>query len=465
MSTLIIFLLILSLLVFVHELGHFLVAKRSGIVVEEFAIGFPPRALKVWQEEGQITLDGQDYVIPRHLNLPHELEPGMEVCAQTAIDDQGRRVIEALSLVAPGEDNMAAPRQPGSEARLFGLFSRGQKKVAPDCPTVAVEALTRGTEYSINWIPFGGYVRMVGEEDPSAPDSFASKSKRIRLAVLVAGSGMNLVLAVIFFTLTSLVGVPEPVTGINLAGQEMPIAKTTITEVVPNTPAERAGMQAEDVIIGTTDGLEFEHMGDLVEYVQRHKGEEITLRLKRGEEIIPVSLTPRINPPEGQGSMGIGITYTDITNRIAYYPIHQAAWRGLKQTAEYVGITFYVPIAIFKNIIPAEAARPTGPVGIYQQTGSAVEAAIDMGWWFPVLWWIAVLSTAVGVANLLPIPALDGGRILFVIIEAVRGRRISPEKEGAIHFIGLALLLMLMLVITYYDVTNPIPTLDWNSIF
>jgi regulator of sigma E protease len=118
-----------------------------------------------------------------------------------------------------------------------------------------------------------------------------------------------------------------------------------------------------------------------------------------------------------------------------------------------------------QNIFPAEAARPTGPVGIYQQTGSAVDAALSLNWWFPVLWFTAVLSTALAVTNLLPLPALDGGRILFIIIEAIRGKRVAPEKEGAIHFIGLALLVTLMLVISYYDISNPIPPIDWTSFF
>jgi regulator of sigma E protease len=138
-----------------------------------------------------------------------------------------------------------------------------------------------------------------------------------------------------------------------------------------------------------------------------------------------------------------------------------------------VGLTFYFPTVILSEInleesektIPTEAARPTGPVGIFFQIAGAVESAIFEGWWFPVLWLTAVLSTALAITNLLPLPALDGGRILFVIIEAIRGRRISPEKEGAIHFIGLALLLTLMLVISYYDVSNPIPTIDWGNLF
>jgi regulator of sigma E protease len=307
---------------------------------------------------------------------------------------------------------------------------------------------------------------MVGEEDPSAPGSFASKSKRVRLAVLAAGSLMNLVLAVVVFTMTSMSGVPEPVTGTNLAGEEAPVADTVITQVVDNTPASQAGLQAGDTIL-SADGVEFSYVGDLIYYVNENKGNEITLQIQRDDNqtVLDSSLTPRVNPPEGQGAMGVGISYDNLENEKIYYPLHTAMVKGVSQTAEYIGLVFYMPIAILRDVIPAEAARPTGPVGIYQQTDSAVNAAVELDWWFPILWLTAILSTALAVTNLLPLPALDGGRILFIIVEALRGKRIAPEKEGAIHFIGLALLLTLMLVISYYDVSNPIPKIDWADFF
>lgn len=533
------FILILSLLVFVHELGHFIVAKRSGITVEEFAIGFPPRAVKLWQDEGHITLNGQDFVIGRKLNVSRAIQLGAQVYAETSTDEQGRPIVTKLELVGPAEDETKRD-QAGSEARFFSLLLP-KAKSAPtgDRPTVTVDAITRPTEYTLNWIPFGGYVRMVGEEDPSAPGSFASKSKKVRFAVLVAGSLMNLVTAIVFFTLSSMSGVPETAVG------------TLVTEVVPGTPAEEAGLQAGDMIIGA-DGIDFKYEGDLTGYIEEAKGTEVELQLERDGEIVTTSLVPRVNPPEQQGAMGVAIRYvpvaktiitqvlpdtpaeraglkvkdvitgaddvefkyvedlnnylertkeTEITLRInrngemttasltpladvsenqnrlgvevdydfdtkmTYHPIQSALVSGISQTFEYVGLTFYLPIAILQNIFPAEVARPTGPVGIYQQTSSAVDAAVSLAWWFPVLWFTAVLSTALAVTNLLPLPALDGGRILFIIIEAIRGKRIAPEKEGAVHFIGLALLLTLMLVITYYDISNPIPPIDWANLF
>lgn len=463
--TIIAFIIILSVLIFVHELGHFIVAKRAGITVEEFAIGFPPRMVKLWQDEGQITLDGQQYVIGRKMNVPRTVQPGATVYAETGLDKQGRPALTRIDLVEVVKQG--DKRQQGSEARILDAisFKSSQSVAAKEgMPTYQVDALTRPTEYSINWIPLGGYVRMVGEEDPTDPGSFASKSKKIRFAVLVAGSLMNLVTAVVFFTLTSMSGVPEPVTGTNLLGEPSPIAQTVVTEVIPDTPAAAAGLQSGDIILGAGE-IEFNHVGDLIYYVDQRKGQTISLQIEREGQIFTTDLTPRVNPPAGQGAMGVGITYEGTEVELTYYPVHRAFVRGLQQTGEYIALTFYLPVAIIQNIIPAEAARPTGPVGIYQQTGSAVDAAVQRDWWFPILWLTAILSTALAITNLLPLPALDGGRIMFVLIEAVRGKRIAPEKEGAIHFIGLALLLMLMLVISYYDISNPIPAIDWGSFF
>ncbi len=455
------FIIILSVLVFVHELGHFVVAKRSGITVEEFAIGFPPRAFKVWQDEGKITLDGHEFIIGRKISVPRSIQPGAKVIAETEIDPDGRLMITKLALVERAP--MEARQQEGSEARFMNMVSSDGEAVdaADNEPTVIVDAIERPTEYAVNWVPLGGYVRMVGEEDPSAPGSFASKSKRTRFAVLVAGSLMNLVAAVVFFILSAMSGVPQP-----------GAADTIVEAVVPNTPAAEAGLLANDIIFGA-DEATFEFPGDLIQYIGEVKGEETLLQVRRGEETLTVPIVPRLNPPPGQGSMGIRIRYDNIQTERVFHSFSEAIVWGGSQTVRYIGLVAYLPTVMFQErnlpegekTIPTEAARPTGPVGIFQQISGAVESVIQEGWWFPVLWLTAVLSTALAITNLLPLPALDGGRILFVIIEAIRGRRIAPEKEGAIHFIGMALLLTLMLVITYYDVSNPLPVLDWANPF
>lgn len=519
MSTIIVFIIILSVLIFVHELGHFITAKKSGIVVEEFAIGYPPRAVKLWQDEGKLTLDGREMIIGRKTTVPKGLQVGAHVAIETAPRPDGRTEISKIEVIDPD--------QPGDGR-----------------PVSVVENLEKPTEYTLNWIPFGGYVKMLGEEDPTASGSFASKSKRVRFTVLVAGAVMNLITAVIIFTIMFMTGQPEP------------IGPTFITEVVPNSPAAVAGIQANDVVLKADDTL-IESSQDLVDYTGKHKGEEIILTLLRDGSELQVSIVPRKNPPPGEGAMGVGIQtqYTQLRvtevspdspaaqmglqvddiiervdgniigapalliqyleskqgeattvsilrgeatlnktfepvivpsveldpmlsnaisqpipaigavvaaefleQRITRLPPGEALLLGAASTTRIVVQTFTIPVAIIKNIIPAEQARPVGPFGIYQITDSAVEVSRESNQIYPILFLAAILSTALAVTNLLPLPALDGGRILFIIVEAIRGKRVSPEKEGLIHFVGLALLFTLMIVISYYDLTDPVDT-------
>ena len=118
-----------------------------------------------------------------------------------------------------------------------------------------------------------------------------------------------------------------------------------------------------------------------------------------------------------------------------------------------------------EGLIPANLARPVGPVGVGQLVGDAVQYSLDTGWWYPAMQMMGTLGVALAVTNLLPLPGLDGGRILFVLVEAVRGKRIDPAREGLIHLIGLALLVALMLFITWQDVINPVPSVDWSTFF
>ncbi len=523
MTTVIVFILILSLLIFVHELGHFVTAKKAGIVVEEFGIGYPPRAVKLWQDEGKITLDGHEFIIGRKTKVPKNMQVGGVVSVSTLSRPDGRMEVTEIEVFDPEKDDLSG-------------------KI-----TTIVEGLEKPTEYTLNWIPFGGFVKMLGEEDPSAPGSFASKSKKVRFTVLVAGAMMNLITAVIVFTIMFFTGQPEPV------------GPTYITDVAPNSPAAQAGIQSNDIVL-KADDTTIESSEDLVRYTRAHRGEQVTLTLLRDGGTVQASLVPRKNPPPGEGSMGIGIftrytrlktedvtpnspaakaglqsgdilltandlilalpeqlnTYLDthpkavkltvqrgdrqltldiapetvtvgaettrvaldtpqevpalgitasasITEeRITRLPLGQAFVGGLTATGGIIVQTFTVPIEVIRKAIPAEVARPVGPAGIYQITDSAVKAAQRSNVIYPILFVMAILSTALGVTNLLPIPALDGGRIMFIIIEAIRGKRVPPEREGAIHLIGLMLLLALMLVISYYDVTSPV---DVSGIF
>jgi regulator of sigma E protease len=150
---------------------------------------------------------------------------------------------------------------------------------------------------------------------------------------------------------------------------------------------------------------------------------------------------------------------------VKQYPWYEALWLGLKQVGAYIGLIITLPAQVLKGLVPADLARPVGPVGVGRLVGDAVKYSLDTGWWFPVMQMMGTLSVALAVTNLLPLPGLDGGRILFVLVEGIRGRRVDPAKEGLVHLIGMLLLVALMLFITWQDVVNPIPSLDWSSFF
>jgi regulator of sigma E protease len=422
MLTLLSLVVALSILVFVHELGHYLAAKRSNVVVEEFGFGYPPRLFAFWRGYGRIIIDGKEIVIPRRFNVPRSLGHNSLVRYGTTRDDKARLVLTRIEEV-DAEDPTAV-----SASR--------------------VQSLERGTIYSVNAIPFGGFTKMLGEEDPSAPGSLASKSKLSRIFVLAAGSLMNLLTAVLFFSLAVGLGMPQVLEPEN----------AVVQAVVLGSPAEAAGLQTDDLILWADD-REILSISDLQEHTQTHLGQTVVLSLERDGQMIEVEVVPRPEPPEGEGPMGIVLSPR---MGIQHFKWYEAIWTGVKQTALVVGLTFTVPVQLIRGLIPVELARPIGPVGIGQLVGDAVQYSLDSGWWFPVMQTMGLLSVALALTNLLPLPGLDGGRILFVIVEGVRGRRVDPAKEGLVHVLGMLLLVLLMLFITWQDIVNPV---DLSGLF
>jgi regulator of sigma E protease len=433
--TIITFAMVLSVLVFVHELGHFIAAKRTGVTVEEFAFGYPPRLLKYWQNEGEIRLDGRQMTIGRKTDVSRKIEVGGRVVyrSEKRVDDQ--EVVTRIQSVPEDMSDEEASREFGQSVSV-------------------VEQLKRGTEYTINLIPFGGYVRMLGEEDPTAYGSFASKSKRIRIAVLVAGAAMNLLLAIVVFTSAYILGAPQVVATDNVM----------VSGVSPGSPADQADLRIGDIVV-SIDGISVSSPEELVGLIGERIGEEVILVIKRSSDMIEVAVTPRTNPPEGEGAIGIAIQPYPSKIKPKSYPIDEALWLGVQETFGIVALTFSMPVLILRGLIPAELVRPIGPIGIYQQTASAVQAPVQTGVWFPLLNLVGLISTALAITNLLPLPALDGGRIFFIVVEAIRGRRVDPAREGFIHLVGLAILMVLMLVVSYYDIIRPMTTIDWVSLF
>jgi regulator of sigma E protease len=427
--------LMLSVLVFVHEFGHFIVAKRTGVVVEEFAFGYPPRLLKYSQGEGKIVLDGQELVIGRKTDVSRKIEVGSRVVYEAEETEGGKFVVTHIAPVP--EDTPAEPVSQGSNRAV-----------------AAVDYLQRGTEYTINLIPFGGYVRMLGEEDPQAPGSFASKSKRVRLLVLVAGAAMNLVLAVLIFGAAYMLGAPQVVATDNVM----------VSGVSSGSPAAAADLRVGDIVV-SIDGIAVKSPEQMVQLTNAHRGEQVVLEIKRGSDTVQIPVTLRSDPPQGQGALGAMIQPAVSQITIKRYPFGESLLKGVEETFNVIALTVSVPILALRGLIPAELIRPIGPPGIVQQTASAVQASVETGWWFPVLNLVGLISTALAITNLLPLPALDGGRIFFIVVEAIRGRRVDPAREGFIHLVGLAILMVLMLVVSYYDIVQPMTSIDWTSLF
>jgi regulator of sigma E protease len=416
---------VISLVIFAHELGHFVTAKRFGIIVEEFGLGFPPRLLRLWRDRATIYVRGEKLLIDKGVEIPEALQSNSYVRYQSRTDRKGRPVISDIVVVDPKEAMGA----------------------------VYVEKFDPGTEYTINVIPFLAFVRMLGEDDPRQPGSLASASKRVRFVTLFGGPAMNLLLALMLFVAAFMVGWPE----VSRYG-------VLVAEVAAGSPAEAVGIKANDLIL-SIESERVETPEDVKALTDEHLDQMVTIEIQRQGEVSQVSLVPRSQPPEGEGAMGVAIVGPWVARiEPKHYPLGQAVVRGTAEAGKTVAMVVVVPIQIIQGLIPIEQARPTGIVGIARMTADAVEQTVDTGWLFPVVQLAAVISIAIGITNLLPIPALDGGRLLFVFLEAIRGKRVPPEREGAIHFIGLTALLALMLVITYFDVTTDIPTFDWRSL-
>jgi len=350
--TIVIFILILGLLIFVHEFGHFITAKRAGLEVSEFGFGFPPR--------------------------------------------------------------------------LFGI-KRGK------------------TTYSVNLIPIGGFVRILGEqgEEPENPKSFASKSPGVRARIVGMGVIMNFLLAVLLLTVGFKVGLP---TAVSDEEEGLRDVKIQIMAVAKDSPAEAADLRIWDEIVAL-DGNEFKKIEEIQGHIREKTREEIVLTIRRGQDLLEKKVISREHFPEGQGALGVGLIKTGIVS----YPFFKAIWMGIISTLSMILAIILAIAGIIKELLLTRTitAELAGPVGIAVMTGQVAR----MGWIY-ILNFTAILSVNLGIINALPFPALDGGRLLFLAIEKIRGRKVSPKIENIAHTIGFALLMLLIILITFRDIAR-----------
>ena len=338
------------------------------------------------------------------------------------------------------------------------------------------------TVYSLNWIPLGGFVRMVGEEDPSHPRSFAGQAIWKRAVVLVSGSVMNLAFPIAVFAI--LFTLPH----------DTVIGTVTITGVSPDSPAQKAGLRPGDTVL-EVEGKRVANHIELVQAVMSRLGRPTEFTIRRGlivtglafsPELAPVeqvTIVPRLRPPEHVVVEEVTDPSTEMSLREAQN-VNPDAEVGdrIRQGAIGVIIGTANPKVVKRSFpvwdsVPMAAGRAwdvlaltqaglsqwarggpdpgiTGPVGIAQVTGEIAEEIPNIGF-SPLFEFVALLSISLGIVNLLPIPALDGGRLLFLVIEWIRrGKRISPQREGLVHMVGFALLIGLIVLMSYRDVVR-----------
>jgi regulator of sigma E protease len=289
------------------------------------------------------------------------------------------------------------------------------------------------TTYSLNAVPLGGFVKMVGEEDSNLPGSLASKNRSIRFAVLASGSFMNILLPILLLSASLMI--PHQVF------QE----RVIIQDVGSGSPAENAGIQSGDTVLAV-DGHQVQNRGDVGYRIALRLGVNVNLLLQKPDSSHQkVQAKARWNPPDNQGAIGIAITGQDGTMITQSRPFWEAIPEGARTTWE--------TMVLFKNEITAWFVRKTppqiiGPVGIAQVAGEIAREGVS-----PLLRFAALLSVNLAIINLLPLPALDGGRLVFVMLEWIRrGRKVPPQKEGLIHMIGFATLMAAMILVTALDI-------------
>jgi regulator of sigma E protease len=352
---------VLVVLILVHEVGHFIVAKWAGMRVDEFGIGYPPRALV--------------------------------------------------------------------------LFTKGE------------------TAYTLNWLPFGGFVKIYGEDsDAASADgrSFIDKNRLLQALVLLAGIVMNLAFAWILISGSLALGTPRALDPSEVASAKD--AALTVSDVLPGSPAETAGLQVGDTIVRVFKGTDTFAAFDphqFTEFVAADTDSTpLTFDVKRNGEELVTSAIPKqgtIASDPSRAAVGVGLAVVGTVP----VPLYKAPVLGAEYTWEIMKATAAGLLHFFASFLTlsADLSQVTGPVGIAGAVGSAAKTGFSA-----LVSLTAIISINLALINIIPIPALDGGRLLFVLIEAVTRRRIHPRVAATVNTIGFALLILLMVVVTAHDI-------------
>ncbi|MBM3257513.1 MAG: site-2 protease family protein [Candidatus Liptonbacteria bacterium] len=296
----------------------------------------------------------------------------------------------------------------------------------------------RETEYSFNWLPFGGFVKIAGEDPEKAEEQVASgqvassekdclfsfRPAWQRFLVIVAGVVANFILGWWLLSIALMIGTPSAV---------------VVAGVDAGSPAAQAGIAAGDVI------KEFRTAEEFINYVNQNKGKAIELQALKGSGEKVIRVTPRENPPPGEGAIGVQLAEAGE----APHGFFSALWEGLMRAGLIIGLTFQAVWEMLRSLVMqgSVSADVVGPLGIV----SVAQRTSEIGFAY-LLQLLSLISLNLAVINLIPFPALDGGRLLLIFVEKIKGSPIPRRVEGFINGIGFVLLLILMVVVTVRDV-------------
>jgi regulator of sigma E protease len=414
METVLAFIIIFGALVFFHELGHFLFAKRAGILVREFAIGMGPKILGITKGETLYTV--RLLPIGGYVRMAGEEMDAIHIQA-------GHRIGVLLN-----------------KEGLATKVIMNQKTMHPDILFLEVEEADLEKELYIKGydedeqfvrieVARDAIVEENGKETILAPHDrqFNSKSVGHRFMTILAGPLFNFILAFFIFTTIALM-------------QGIPTNEPVITEVAEDSPAEAAGMQDGDLVTAIS-GNAIASWNELVGIVQENAGNPLAFKVDRDGEPLEFTITPEVSEESPDKVGVIGVLYQsplekDFIGSFVY---------GAEQTAFWFKEIFRLLGMLVTGQFTIDAL--SGPVGIYKTTEEVAKYGI-----FTLMSWAGMLSINLGIMNLLPLPALDGGRLMFFILEALRGKPVDSQKEGMVHFVGIMLLMLLMIIVTWNDI-------------
>ncbi|MBH8582656.1 RIP metalloprotease RseP [Thermoactinomyces sp. CICC 10735] len=415
MQTIVIFVLVLSLLVFVHELGHFIFAKRAGILVREFAIGFGPKlfatkrgetlySIRILPLGGYVRMAGEDAEMV-------EIKKGTMVYATQTPEGKLNHLY------------LYDPQGLETESLIVGRLVKAD--LERQLYVVLEDSDENEAKYFLDPQANIHYSEKTELQIAPYDRQFGSKTAGQKAMTIFAGPLFNIALTIILFAIYTFV------TGIE--------DRLPVDQAIPDSPAAKAGIRENDLIVAI-NGKKVNTMDSLRYELLESKGETVTITVDRNGQKLDFPVTPQKSGEVYQ----IGV-YFNVNEMKRDATLWEAAIDGFRQTYDWSVMI----MDGFGKLVTGQLGLKSlgGPVQMGSITGEAAKAGYES-----LIRWTALLSLNLGIFNLLPIPALDGSRLVFIGIEAVRGRPISPNKESLVHFIGFALLMMLMLVVTFNDI-------------